>query len=800
MESRQHEQYAEYIYCGVRKRAAERVGDFVEHPYGSFQNNGLEFVVNNPATPRAFDNFLWNDAIMSNVSQTGVGYADYQPAGLEAIQLLTGNGRVCDFDIYGRESLMSRLIYIRDNDTGVFWNVNWEPVRRAYEKYECTHGLGYTIICNVTEGIEAVFSLLVPVGNDPVELWKLSLVNRSGRARNLSIFMYNQFQFRYKWGFDSYGDMLYRSGGYSAYLNAVVADKHPHVRPHSHLTGFLATDAVIEAFDSARDAFVGIYGNLSAPDAVVAGRCTNTPGSSDATIGAMQLSVQLGAEDARELNFVLGAADGTAAIKNMLHTYLGKYDTYWKELKAKKAEMCSHHVVKTPDAHFNEMFNYWMKQQSAFGAAWCRWGWMGYRDIVQHGYGVCSYMPARTKEILREAVRYQYADGTAMRGWNPIDTKPYSDSAMWLAFTLTAYVRETADTALLNEVIPFYDEGEATLLGHIERALDFMENHRGAHGLCLIKFGDWNDSLTAVGKKGKGESVWLSEAYVEAENQLAALYAFLGDTEKEADARRRAEAMKNAIAETAWDGEWFVRCFDDDGIKVGSKENDEGQIFSESQGWALIAGIAPEKAAQVLDSCDKMLMTPHGYKLLAPTFTKVNERIGRISTMEPGICENGTIYTHTNIWLIMGMLRNGYTEKAYTHFKRLTAGYLHGDDNKANCPPYIYANCYYGPDHRNNAFQMEFAWITGSISWVNNVMAEEFLGVAADYNGLKIQPRLPKEWDTVTYRRTFRGAAYDFTITNGEGALYVTVDGKAIDGNVLPVFADGTHKVEVFYR
>ena len=773
----------------------------MKHPFGSFQKHGTEFVINNPATPRAFDNFLWNKAIFSNVSQTGVGYADYQVGETEAVQLLTGNGRVCDFDIFGRETLMSRLIYVRDNETGDFWNVNWEPVRHAYTSYECTHGLGYTSICNVTEGIEAVFTMLVPQGDDPVELWKLTVVNRSGRDRKLSLFMYNQFQFRYKWGFDSYGDMLYRAGAYNDALNAVIVDKHPHVRPHSYLTGFLLSDRRIDAFDASRDAFVGMYGTLAAPDAVVNGKCTNTKGSSDATIGAAQYNMVLAADEMQEIQLMLGASDGAEGIAALKEKYLGKFDIYKEELQTAKREMFSHHIVETPDAHFDEMFNYWMKQQSAFGAAWCRWGWMGYRDIVQHGFGVSSFMPDRTREILREAVKYQYADGTAVRGWNPIDTKPYSDSALWLAFTLAAYVRETADAALLDEVVPFMDEGEATLLGHIERALDFLENHRGAHGLCLIKFGDWNDSLTAVGKKGRGESVWLSEAYVEALRQMAALYEFTGDAAKREEALKRADAMKAAIANEAWDGEWFLRCFGDEGDKIGSRENEEGQIFSESQGWALIADIAPEKAAQVLASCDKMLSTPHGYKLLAPTFTKVDEKVGRISTMEPGICENGTIYTHTNIWLVMGMLRNGFVDKAYEHFKRLTPGYLHGDDNKGNCPPYIYSNCYYGPDHKNNAFQMEFAWITGSISWVNNVLAEEMLGVAADYCGLRIQPRLPKEWGEVKYTRQFRGATYDVRIHNGEGTMQIEVDGKLLDGNLLPDFADGnTHVVSVSFR
>lgn len=771
------------------------------HPYGRFTQNGTAFEITKPDTPRAFDHFLWNNAVFSNVSQTGVGCFDYQIGELEAIQLLTGNGRVCDFDVYGRESLMSRLIYIRDNDSGEFWNVNWEPVCKVYEQYTCTHGTGYTTIHNVTDGIEAMFTILVPPGDDPVELWRLTVINRAAIRRRLSVFVYNQFQLRYKWGFDSYGDMLYRSGYFSEELNAVVGSKHPHVRPHDYLMGFLTADTPILRYDASRDAFVGIYGNLAAPKAVVEGQLGNTPGSSDATIGAVQLAAELDPNEESSTHFILGAADRHAMIARLKDKYLLHFNEIFKNTVAEAEKITQTHQIATPDQYFNTMFNYWMKRQSAFGARWCRWGWMGYRDIVQHGYGVCSFMPERTRQILKEALSRQFADGLAPRGWNPIDLKPYSDSALWLAFTLEAYVRETGDTAFLAEEIPFGDEGSATALAHVERALNFLENHTGTHGLCLIKFGDWNDSLTAVGKQGRGESVWLSEAYIEALKRMSSLYAFLGDQERHTDALARAERMTAAV-KRAWDGEWFLRCYDDDGGKIGSADNDEGQIFCEAQAWALISGAGADTAEQVIRACDDKLLTPQGYKLLAPTFTKVNEKIGRISTLEPGICENGTIYSHVNIWMILGLLRNGHAEKAYDIFKRVSPGYLSNDDHKDRCPPYVYANCYYGPDHKNNAWQMEFTWVTGSIAWLNNVLAEEMLGVAANYNGLAVHPHLPSAWQEVTYTRLYRGAAYHFHICNRQqlenGTPRVTVDGTLIEGHVIPFFTDGgTHQIEV---
>lgn len=775
----------------------------MENKYGYFNKDGNEFIITNPATPRAFDNFLWNRSIFSNIQQTGVGYCDYQVKGNEAVQLLTGNGRVCDFDIFGRDSLMSRLVYIRDNESGEFWNVNWEPVKKKYDRYNCVHGLGYTVIQNETCTIASEFRVFVPEGEDPVELWTLKTTNISGKKRDISLFIYNQFQFRYKWGFDSYGDMLFRSVRLSREQNAVVAEKHPHRKPHDYLTGFMTSDEYIKAFDGTRDAFVGMYNTLQEPMAVLRGCCSNTPGSSDATIGAVQYDLKLEAGETKEISLILGATDSDENISFFREKYLGNFEKYFVYLKESKKAMSDCIRIKTPDEHLNLLVNSWIKQQVLFGAAWCRWGWNGYRDIVQHGYGVASVEPTRTAEIIREALRYQYCSGLALRGWNPVDEKAYSDSALWLVFTLTGYLKETGNFEILNENIPFYDGGSATVLGHIERALDFLENNRGIHNLCLIKFGDWNDSLTAVGKEGRGESVWLSEAYAEALLQISELYSHLHLEDKRQDSVRRYQIIKNAVNAAAWDGGWYSRCFDDNGKAVGSDENVQGKIFIEAQAWALISGIADnDRAEKLLESCDSMLLTGTGYRLLAPTFTRRDDNIGRISCLEPGICENGTVYSHCNAWMMLGLLKMRKAEKAYDLFKRITPGYFNSEnDPKQDCPPYVYANCYYGPDHRNNAFQMEFTWITGSIAWYNNLLVNDLLGIKPDYEGLRIDPCIPAEWQEYSIERKFRNAVYLINIKNPQhlqwGTPGITVDGSRIDGNLLPVFNDGIHHVEI---
>jgi len=775
--------------------------------YGHFSADGTEFVVTDPATPRAFDNFLWNQVVFSNVQQTGVGYFDYQVDDLEAIQFFTGVGRICDFDIYGRDHLMSRLIYVRDNDSGEFWNVGWEPVCKAPDSYECTHGLGYTSIKSETGGVAAAFRIFIPPGDDPVELWSLALENHAGRERNLSIFIYNQIQIAYKWGYDSYGDMFYRHSWWQKEMNALVANKHPYYRPHDFLVGFMAADAPIVGFEGTRYAFIGQYSNLTAPRAVVEGQCTNTPGSSDATVMAAQFDLILGSGESQPMEFIIGATDDEAKVPDFKQKYFGQFEKYFDALRTEKQAMIQHNRFDTPDKHFNRMFNVWVKQGASYGAAWCRWGWMGYRDIVQHGYGISTLNPARTREILLEALQHQYANGLALRGWNPVDEKPYSDSALWLVFTLTAYLKETGDIAFLDEIVAFFDDGSDTVLGHIERTLNFLESNKGAHDLCLIKFGDWNDSLTAVGKEGRGESVMLSQMYAEALREMAALAEFIGDRVKEQDYTARRAAILAAINTQAWDGRWYTRCFDDNGRPIGSHINQYGQMFFESQAWGLICGAAePERAESLLEACDEILGTPLGYRLLAPTYCEIDENIGRISSMEPGICENGTIYSHLNAWMMMGLLRMGMADRALELWRNNVPGYFHDEDDlRQMSPPYMYANCYYDPDHRNKAFQMEFTWITGSLAWLNTLFLKEMLGAKPDYGGLRIDPCIPSEWKECSVERYFRGATYKIRITNPDqvqqGRAEITFDGEQIEGDLVPILGDDKiHQVNVVIK
>lgn len=769
----------------------------MEYKYGYFNESGDEFIITAPNTPRPFDNFLFNDACYANVHQTGIGCFDYQINGTEGIQLYTGVGRICDYDVFGKNHLYNRLVFIRDNETGEFWTLNWEPVCHPYQSYKCTQGLGYTIVENKTCDTLGTLRLFVPTGNNACEIWKLSVKNEGTKKRSYSIFTYSQIQFKFKWGFDSYGDTMYRGTRFDEGRNTFYMNKHPFIKPHNYLTAFMVADEKITGSEGCENVFIGEYGTIASPEVVREGVSRGSIGSANATICSLRFDIELDAGENKDISLLLGAGECEDDSLKMAEKYLSKQDEYFEATKKYYKELYSKNHITTNDEHFDRLINFWGKHATHFGATWCRWGYNGYRDIVQHGFGVVSFKNERTKQILKEAIQNQYSSGMAVRGWNPVDTKAYSDSALWLEFTLTAYLRETGDVEFLNEVYPFRDEGEATVLGHMDRALDFLESNKGEHNLLLIKFGDWNDSLTGVGKEGRGESVWLSIAYAQALLEMAELAKFLGMPEKEKNYLSRREAIKNAINDNAWDGEWYRRCYTDNGAPLGSKENKYAKMFMEPQCWSLISGVASEERANtIIKAMDEHMATPVGYLLLTPSYKEFDPTIGRISSMEPGICENGTIYSHTNIWMILGLLKYGKADLAYELFKKIAPGYIIGNNTeiKNKCLPYMFSNCYFGPEHRNSAFQMEYSWITGSVAWYTNTMENYLVGLRPTYEGLVVDPHLP--FDKATMTREFRGATYEISISNPEkkykaDKLDITVDGKAINGTILPDFKDG---------
>lgn len=766
---------------------------------GEFASGGDEYIINNPELPRPFDVMLFNDACYSNVHHTGIGCFDYQKDGKEGIQLFTGTGRICDYDVFGKEHLYSRLIYIRDNENGRFWTLNWEPVCKHTEHFTCRHQIASTVITNQTEGVVAQLTVTVPPGNDPVELWKLELSDIRGKPRDLTVFAYSQLQFRFKWDFDSYGNMIYHTTYFDEKENVFFAEKHPYVRPHNELTAFFASSEKVLGFDGSRRLFMGQYGTAVSPKAVVSGHCTGSLGSAEDIICALEWHILLNG-DKKAWSIVIGAGDCKETCLALKDKYINNVEE-WRQKAADERKACLDKVkITTKYPQLDRIMNTWVKLSCLYGATWCRWGYNGYRDIVQHGMGVTDIKPERTKQILKEAFSYQYSYGMAVRGWNPVDDRPYSDSALWSIYTLDAYIRETGDRDFLSEEIPYLDGGFDTVLSHALKALEFLEKNKGAHGLLLIKFGDWNDSLTGAGKEGRGESVWLSMAYVHAISQMKSLCNLLDMSDTVKELEKCEKLMRKHLTDTAWQGDRYLRCFDDNGKPIGSAADKYGRLFLETQSFSFMIGLGNKKQQQtLLNTLERESYTRLGYLLLSPAYRELDDRVGRLSAMEPGIAENGTVYTHPNFWLVLGLLQNGYADKAFDLIKRLMPGWETEDTKelKEKNLPYQFANCCYGPEHKNNPYQMEYTWITGSVAWVRKAVEEWLLGIRPEYDGLRIAPCLPRDFGNYRVERDFRGSRYIIEVKEGCGKKKITVDGKPITGDLLPVFPGGVHNVEV---
>lgn len=763
-----------------------------------FSNDNLEYVVQQPDTSRDFDNYIFNESIYGYLQQTGVGYTMYQINETETTALSTFSRDVH----YDRESLMNRIIYIRDNKTNEVWNVNWEPIKMPYSKFQCIHGLGYTTIENKTKSIGSRFRVFIPDGYDPVELWQLGIKNLDESDRDLSIFVYYQFSFDFKWGFDAYGSSIYQHSYFDYDNNAMVAHMHPEDKPHNYLTGFISSDRNIDSWDGSKENFIGRYNHLNEPLAVINGKCTEIEGTNERVIGAIQYDLKIPINEEIIINLVVGVAKDIQEMKLLKSKYVNAVDSYFEILKRKKEEMFHTGKLTTNDDKLNTLYNFWMKQQIMYGALWTRWGMKGYRDVVQHAYGVCSIKHSLTRSIILKALNYQYYSGAALRGWDPIDDKKYSDSALWLIYTINKYLKETGDFEILNIDVPYFDTGSGSVLEHLTRALDYLEGNKGIHGLTLIKYGDWNDSLTAIGKEGKGESVWLSMAYSYALLQLIEVFRYIDDESSADELQMRYDKMKMDLNKFAWDGDYYIGCYSDSYKKIYSKENIEGRIYLNTQSWAIISEICePWQVEKMIHAVDDELMTPLGYLLQYPPFSTFDPEIGRITAMEPGIAENGTIYSHGNAFMMLALFKIGEIDKAFEVFKKIAPIYADEFGYKDDAVPYVFTNCYYGPNHRTNPYSMEYTWITGSVSWFYNIITEYIIGLKKNFDYMELSPQLPSCINRMSYQTTVRGKQVEIFISCVDSISEDNVtllNGKRIDNNKIPYASlESNNRIEV---
>jgi len=780
-----------------------------QNEYGFFEPHGREYVITRAETPMPWANVIANSVYGLVVSQLGSGYSWRDHASLNR---LTRWEQDLTRDAWGK------YLYLRDVDTGEYWSATWQPCGGHLQAYRVRHGWGYSVFEGAFRGILSQLTLFVPL-DDPCEIWLLRLQNEGQTPRRLQLFTYLEWLLGTAPDWHREFRKLFIETRYVATRGVQLAtsvmwevpeEGNAHWNRSWPYVAFHSASVRPAGFEGDKRAFVGRYRSLHAPEAVERGQLSNTQGRWGDAIGSLQVEIELAPGESKEVAFVLGCANDEAhafalseryAHLSHAHDALQKVQTFWREL-------LSGLVIETPDSAVNLMGNGWLAYQAIACRLWARTayyqlgGAYGYRDQLQDSLvWLLLGQPERTLEQIRLHARHQLADGSVLHWWHPLAEtglpSHYSDDLLWLPFVMLYYLHETADFECLQEVVPFFNEGEASLLEHCLRAFEKALSRRSERGLPLILQADWNDALNAVGIRGRGESVWVAHFL----HFLLRHWAELPVLDEVTRARflQEAESLRRAVNAHCWDGAWYWRATTDSGRVLGSAQCEQGRIFLNAQTWAILSGIAPaERASQAMRSSREHLYTDYGALLLAPAYRQPDPEIGYLSRYAPGTRENGGVYCHAACWAVLAERKLNGVQAAYDLWRRFCPIVRGQESDRYMAEPYVMPGNVDGPDSPL-AGRGGWTWYTGSAAWYLRALVEGVLGIRATMEGLQVDAALPNGWDEYRVVRRFRGAVYDIRVRRaqpGEPAG-CTVDGQSWDSTTLPVFSDGAiHLVE----
>jgi cellobiose phosphorylase len=804
--------------------------------YGYFDDKALEYVITTPRTPLPWINYLGCNDFFSIVSNTCGGYSFYKDAKMLRITRYRYNSMPLDSN--------GKYYYIQDGN--VTWNPGWQPTQTPLDFYECRHGIGYSRFTAKKNGLKADLLNFVPL-HDTCELNRLTLTNESEAPKSFKVFSYVEFCL-----WNALDDMTNfqrnLSTGEVEIDGATIYHKTEYRERRNHYA-FFSVNAKPDGFDTSRDAFIGTYSPASAPDAIRNGGCTGSVASGWYPVAAHELHVTLNPGESKTFLFVLGYAENPKDQKweapNVINKaparrLLAKYQTTegadeaFAELKAYWKNLLEGYHVESCDEKVNRMVNIWNQYQCMVtfnmsrSASYYESGigrGMGFRDSCQDLFGFVHLIPEKARQRIIDIASTQFEDGSAYHQYQPLTRRGnadigsgFNDDPLWLIAGTAAYIRETGDFSILDESVPF-DNDEATcvpLFEHLTRSFEYTVTHKGPHGLPQIGRADWNDCLnlncfsdtpgesfqtTGPSEGPIAESVFIGGMFVRYGKDYAKLCTHRGLLDKAKAAMTEVQKMEQAVLDAGWDGEWFLRAYDAKGQKVGSHECEEGKIFIEPQGFCVLAGIGVKegKAEKALASVEKHLDTKYGIRILAPSYSHYYLNLGEISSYPPGYKENGGIFCHNNPWVSIAETVLGHGTRAFDIYKKTCPAYIE-DISEIHCTePYVYSQMVAGSDAKYFG-QGKNSWLTGTAAWTFVNISQHILGICPDYDGLRIDPCVPKDFGSYTVSRRFRGAMYRIHISNPDhvekGIRKLTVNGKEISGNLIPI-TEGVTEYEV---
>ena len=794
--------------------------------FGYFDDANREYVITTPKTPLPWINYLGCNDFFSLISNTCGGYSFYKDAKL--LRLTRYRYNYVPADINGK------YIYIKDGDT--IWNPGWQPVKTELDSYECRHGIGYSRFTSSKNDVQASVLTFVPM-NDTCEISQLKITNNSSAPKTLSIFSYVEWCL---WNADDDSRNFQRnySTGEVEVVDSTIFHKTEYRERRNHYAIY-SVNAKIDGFDTIREAFLGAYHGAYEPEAVKNGACTNSVASGWQPIASHQINVTLQPGETKSYVFVLGYIENpeddkweSYGIINKKRAYamLDRYKTdedvekafaqlneYWKNLLSK-------YTVKSSNDKVDRMVNIWNQYQCMVtfnmsrSASYYESGigrGMGFRDSCQDLLGFVHLIPDRARERIIDIASTQFQDGSAYHQYQPLTKKGnsdigsgFNDDPLWLIAGTSAYVRETGDTTILTDMVPFdNDESVATpLMDHLKRSFDYIVNHKGPHNLPLIGRADWNDCLnlncfsehpgesfqTFGPREGPvAESVFIAGMFVKYGEEYAQLCELMGDQAEADRARKEVQIMYDAILKDGWDGEWFVRAYDAYSNKVGSKECEEGQIFIEPQGFCVLAGVGVKEglAKKALDSVKERLDTKYGVMILQPAYTRYHLELGEVSSYPPGYKENAGIFCHNNPWVSIAETVIGRGDRAFEIYKKTCPAYIEDISEIHRTEPYVYSQMVAGRDAKFFG-EAKNSWLTGTAAWTFVNVSQYILGVYPTHKGLSINPCVPKDFGDFELTRKFREGTYNIKVVNPDnvekGVKSITVDGVAVEGCVIP--------------
>ncbi len=814
--------------------------------YGHFDDGQREYVITRPDTPLPWINYLGSEEFFSLVSNTAGGYSFFRDARLRRLTRYRYNGVPADVG--------ARFLWLRDAG-GDYWSPTWQPTRRDLEGYRCRHGLGYTIICSARTGIEAETRFFVPLGA-ALEAWQLTLTNRRRAAADLRVFAGVEFCL-----WDAADDATNYQRNYStgevevpspADALPVIFHTTEYRERRDHVAYFACSEAAA-GFDTQREAFLGPYRGWDAPLAVERGGCTGSVAHGWAPVGIFEVAVRLAPGESRRIGFALGYHEnprdrkfdppGSTTIDRRTvlpviarATDAAAMDRAFEDLNNYWRGLLATLQVQTPEPHADRMVNAWNAYQCMVtfnlsrSASYFESGigrGLGFRDSSQDLLGFVHLAPQRARRRILDLAATQLPTGGAYHQYQPLTRRGndgigsgFNDDPLWLVLAVSAYLRETGDAAILDEGVPWDNRpgSETPLADHLERCLAYTLERLGPHGLPLIGRADWNDCLnlncfsdepgqsfqTTVNREGRvAESVFIAGLFVLAADALADIHRSRGRAEEADQARAEARRMEAAVRTHGWDGAWFLRAYDDAGRKVGSRTCDEGRIYIETQGICVMAGIglADGRARAALDAVAEHLATPHGIVLHQPAYTRYRLELGEISSYPPGYKENAGVFCHNNPWVMIAEALAGNGDRALDYYLRINPSAREAISEVHRLEPYVYAQMIAGRDAPTHG-EAKNSWLTGTAAWNYVAITQWILGIRPAFDGLEVAPVLPSSWKGFTATRVFRGVAYRICVERaGPGtAAGMTVDGRPVEGRVVPLPPAGTAEVGVLVR